>query len=226
MTIAALENPTPLGGATLARKWVVQVDFSADPLTPDWKTLRGIKTFAPSEDPTNQDDSVFDDGGWKSTVTTAFSWGAEATVSRKTKSATDRTAYDDVQEYLRLISYQQSPGNECRVRYFEWNGLDGPRVQAYTGQVSVSYRENGGAPDATSEAVIGLSGQGRRIDIAHPFGPAVWATGTVYTLGQRVFGSDGSVLQATTATGTSGSTEPDENTLTDGTVTWKVVAPA
>ena len=95
------------------------------------------------------------------------------TVSRKV--AADGVTYDIGQEYLRSKSLQIGPGNVAQVRAYEWNGLNGPRIQAYTGLVGVAYAEQGGEMSALSTANITLSGQGPRYDIAHPLGPAAWA---------------------------------------------------
>ena len=130
--------------------------------------------------------------------------------------------YDTAQEYLRAKSLQMGPGNVAHIRAYEWNGVDGPRVQAYEGLVGVAYAEQGGDMTALSSAKFTLSGQGRRRDIPHPAGPVEWETGAAYVVGDQITIADGSVLQATTP-GTSGSTEPTVSSLTDGEVTWKVV---
>ena len=236
MTIAELENPAQLGGDTLARKWVIDVDVAFDPqvplAVPTWKRIRGITTQSPQENPTTQDSSTYDSQGWQSTAVTAMGWGWELTVARKT--AEDGVTYDPAQEYLRAKSLQMGPSNVARVRAYEWNGVDGPRVQAYSGLVGVSYAEQGGEMSALSTANFVLSGQGRRADIPHPMGPIAWAATTAYTLGEQVVLSGGAVLQAVVVngTGTSGATAPVApgtvgSTVVDGTapnqITWKLI---
>lgn len=165
----ALQNPAQLGGDTLARKWVIDVDTAygtAGAATPTWVRIRGIQDQAPSEDPTTQDSSTYDSMGWKSTAVTALGWGWECTVARK--AAADGVTYDPAQEYLRHKSLQMGPGNVAHIRAYEWNGIDGPRVQAYEGLVGVAYAEQGGGMDALSTAKITLTGQGARKDIDHP----------------------------------------------------------
>lgn len=219
--INALENSVPLGGDTLARKWVldVNVNYGATGAA-SWVRVRGVQDQSPSESPETQDSSTYDSGGWKSSAVTAMSWGWELTVMRKV--ADDGVTYDTAQEYFRSKSAQLGPGNIAEIRAYEWNGVDGPRVQAYQGLVGVSYVEQGGAMEALSSAKIVLTGQGRRLEIAHPGGPVEWVTLTPYTRGVQTIGSDASVLQVVTA-GTSGATKPSATTLTDGTVVWKVV---
>lgn len=223
-TIAAIENSPSLGAPTLIRKWRIFVNLGSS-AAPNWTLVKGITNCTPQEEPTTQDASDYDSGGWKSTATTAYGWGYELEVTRKTASASDTYSYDPAQEALRLKGYQQSPGNQIEVMAFEWSGPTGPRVQAYQGLTSVSYSEGSGDYSALSTARLTLSGMGKRLDIAHPFGPTVWAETTDYALHQQVFGSDGAVLQAQTA-GTSGATAPSSSSLSDGTVTWFVAIPA
>lgn len=220
--ITNLESGATLGAATLARKWVIDVDFNYNTgtSTPDWHRIRGIQDQSPSEDPETQDDSDYDSRGWKSEAVTAMGWGWELTVGRKT--AEDGVTYDPAQEYLRLKSLQMGPGNVAHVRAYEWNGVNGPRVQAYEGLVGVSYAEQGGDMTELSSAKINLTGRGARTDIPHPAGPKAWAATTAVVVGQQVTIADGTVLQAVKA-GTSGATAPTKTNLTDGSVTWKVV---
>ncbi len=226
-TIADLESPADvLGGDTLARKWVIDVDvnYDVDKSTPIWVRVRGITDQSPSEDPTTQDSSTYDSRGWKSTAVTAMGWGWEATVARKV--ASDGVTYDPGQEYLRVRGITMGPANTVHIRAYEWNGIDGPRVQAYEGLCSVSYQEGGGAMDALSSAQITLSGQGPRDDIPHPLGPKTWVAGTSYQRGEQVFGSDKSVLQATNSgEATTQGDAPHEGDLQDGSVRWKIVVP-
>ena len=219
-TIEELENIEQMGGVTVARKWIIEVDVNYGVTdTPLWTRIRGITNQSPSEDPETPDASDYD-SYWKSTAVTALGWGWELTVSRKV--AADGVTYDIGQEYLRSKSLQIGPGNVAQVRAYEWNGLNGPRIQAYTGLVGVAYAEQGGEMSALSTANVTLSGQGPRYDIAHPLGPVAWSASTVYAVGQQVTIADGSVLQVVVA-GTSGATAPTQVSLTDGTVTWKVV---
>lgn len=221
-TITELENPPSLGADTLARKWVLDVDLNHGISgTPDWFRVRGVQDQSPSEDPEVQDSSTYDSQGWKSSTVTAMGWGWELTLVRKTDET--GAAYDTAQEYIRSRSLQMGPGNVCHVRAYEWNGIDGPRVQAYEGLCGVAYSEQGGDMTAISTAKVTLTGQGRRVDIAHPLGPVAWQATTAYSRGQQVFGAAGVLLQAAT-TGTSGATAPTSTALTDGTVTWRLIA--
>lgn len=157
---------TPLGASTLNRKWYVDVD-SALPAGPAaFIGVFGITDFKPLNDPTKQDDSDFDSEGYKSEVVTALAWGAEVKVARKT-TASDATAYDPGQEILRIASNKQGVENRVHIRYYEMTP-GGPRVEAWEGYVSVEWAEDGGNMEATDTVTVKLSGQGKRVAIAHP----------------------------------------------------------
>ncbi len=217
-----------LGAATNARKWRLDVNVGTY-AAPVWERLRGVSEFTPSSDPSTQDTTDYDSQGWKSSAVTALGWGVTITVERKVDDEVP-TEYDAAQEFLRLKADQTGLGNVVDVRYYEWNGLEGPRVQAYRGKAGVQYAEQGGAPDAKSTAQITLTGQGTRAVIAHPlaaYGATAWTATTAYAVGALVTIGAGTV-QATVA-GTSGATAPglpaaNGLTVTDGSVTWVRIA--
>lgn len=159
-------DPSALGASTLARKWRMDVDAGTGGVA-DWLRVRGVSEFAPSDDPSTQDTTDYDSLGWKSSAVTALGWGVTLTVERKADD-TDATEYDPAQEFLRLKAEQTGIDNVARIRYYEWNGLTGPRVQAYEGDVGVQWAEQAGASDAKSTAQITLTGQGVREAITHP----------------------------------------------------------
>lgn len=160
----------PLGAATLARKWRIDVNTGTK-AAPVWVRVRGVSDFSPSEDPSTEDTSDYDSRGWKSETVTAMGWGAELTVERKQVVAAAAPAtYDPGQEFLRLHSVQMGVDNVIEVRYYEVNGTSGPKVQAYQGSVGVRWAEQGGGMDGKSTAKVTLGGQGQRVDIAHPAG--------------------------------------------------------
>lgn len=222
--IERVSNPPVEGGDTLARKWVIEVDLNYGIGAANWSPLTGIVDQTPQEDPTTQDSSAYDSNGWKSSTVTALGWGWEVTVARR--AAADGVTYPTVQEYLRNKSMQMGPGNLAKVRAWEWNGVTGPRVQAYEGMVGVAYSEQGGSMDALSRARFTLSGNGKRTDVPHPLGPVAWAATQVTAIGQQVTVTGGT-LQATKA-GTTGATAPTNPatvgaTVTDATVIWRRV---
>lgn len=157
----------PLGGATLSRKWILEVDTSATS-TPTWTPVYGRSDFQPTTDATTQDSTDMDAGGYKSSTITALGWGATATLMRKTQAAS-ATAYDPGQEALRLASLEMGAENRVHIRYYEWNGADGPKVEAYEGYASVAWSENSGGTDGLSTVAVTLTGQGARTAIPHPY---------------------------------------------------------
>lgn len=165
---AAVPEREPLGASTVNRKWYLDVATGEDPTTqePIWAGVFGIVEYKPVQSPTLQDDSDYDSEGWKSQTVTAQEWGAELKVSRKVTQA-DGTAYDPGQEFLRLAANELGTANSVTIRYYEMTP-DGPRVEAYEGNVAVTWEPDGGAMDALDTVSVKLTGQGRRNVIAHP----------------------------------------------------------
>ena len=165
MSTTVPERP-PLGGSTLNRKWYLDVDTDATGTTPTWVGVFGITEFQDSLDSTLQDDSDFDSEGYKSQTKTAEAWALTFKAGRKVK-ASDATAYDEGQEFLRLKAGQMGPANSAKVRWYEMTP-DGPRVEAYEGLAAVAYAPDGGGMDALSMATFTLTGQGKRVPVSHP----------------------------------------------------------
>ena len=156
---------TPLGASTLVRKWYLDVNTGTD-AAPVWTGVFGMLNFQPSFTPTLQDDSDFDAQGYKSSTVTALEWGASLTVSRKVVDNAP-TTYDPGQEKLRAVSETQGTSNHVQVRFYEMTP-GGPRVEAYSGHVAVTWSPQGGAMDALDTVQVTLTGQGQRSDITHP----------------------------------------------------------
>lgn len=159
----------PLGATTTNRKWYLDVDSSTTPGTPTWLGVFGVTEFKPGNDPTMQDDSDFDSGGWQSETKTADKWTLEFKVRRGTVAGTP-TAYDPGQELLRARANESGVANRVHVRWYEMEP-DGPRVEAYEGYAAVAWSEEGGGMDALSMVTVTLSGQGQRTAITHPDTP-------------------------------------------------------
>lgn len=159
-------EPTPLGGTTLARKWKLQVDTSVLQDGSSWVPVRGITDSTPTGAPGLQADSDYDAGGATSSTATTQEWGFTATFKRAVVRGT--STYDPGQEFLRLMSDRMGVENSAHVRWFEWNGPTGPKVEAYEGYAVVAYSNNGGGPDALSTAGVTLTGQGMKLPITHP----------------------------------------------------------
>lgn len=163
----AVTTKTQLGASTLVRKWYLDANTGTI-ASPVWIPVLGMQNFVPSFDPTLQDDSDFDGGGYKSSTVTALSWGASGTVSRKTQALAP-TTYDPGQEFLRVTSLTQGVANSINVRMYEYSP-GGPTTEAYAGQCAVSWSPKGGAMDALETADFTLTGQGARTAITHPAG--------------------------------------------------------
>lgn len=163
----AVTTKTPLGASTLVRKWYLDVNTGSI-ASPVWVPVLGMLNFTPNLDPTLQDDSDFDGGGYKSSTVTALSWSAAGTVSRKTQALAP-TVYDPGQEFLRVTSLTQGVANSINVRLYEYSA-GGPTTEAYSGQAAVSWSPKGGAMDALETADFTLTGQGPRASITHPAG--------------------------------------------------------
>jgi hypothetical protein len=156
---------TPLGASTLVRKWWLDVNTGTT-ASPVWTPVGGLTNFTPSLNPTLQDDSDFDSGGYKSSTVTALDWGASFTVSRKVQPNAP-TTYDPGQEKLRTTSLLMGVENTVEIRFYEMSD-GGPRVEAYQGNAAVSWSPSGGAMDALDEVAVTLTGQGERTAITHP----------------------------------------------------------
>lgn len=156
----------PVGANTVNRKWCIDVNTGTTE-TPTWTGVFGIQEFKPIGTAGFQDSSDFDGEGWKSQTSTSLEWGAEFKVRRGVTAAL-ATAYDPGQEVLRLAAVQTGLDNTVQVRLYEDNGAEGPKVEAYSGFVGVSYEDEGGGMDALSTASIKLMGQGKRTSITHP----------------------------------------------------------
>jgi hypothetical protein len=160
----------PLGAGVLARRWYLDVNTGTH-ASPVWTGVFGIEDFKAPLDPSEQDDSDYDSGGYKSTVITAIGWAIELKLARKVTAAV-ATAYDTGQEALRAASVLMGASNRVEIRYYEME-VGGPRVEAYTGYASVSWSEDGGGMDAKASVTVKLTGQGARTAITHPDGAAV-----------------------------------------------------
>lgn len=158
----------PLGATTTNRKWYLDVNTGTVAL-PVWTGVFGITEFAQKVEGSLQDDSDFDGDGWKSQVNSANAWSVEVKVKRAVTAAL-ATAYDVGQEKLRLAAEKTGVANTVQVRFYEME-LNGPKVEAYTGNAAVTYTDDGGNMEALSFATIALTGQGKRTSIVHPNTP-------------------------------------------------------
>lgn len=165
--VSTIPARAPLGASTTNRKWWFDVEDPAAPGIPVGVFGVGEFKFKPS-DATQQDDSDFDGEGYKSSTVTALTWGGDGKLHRKTTTS-DPTAYDPGQEILRKASRGMGTGNRVKIRVYEMEP-DGPRVEAYSGYVLVTWSPDGGGMDALDTVSFSLVGQGKCSEIAHPEG--------------------------------------------------------
>lgn len=133
---------------------------------PNWVGVFGMTDLVPTLDNTLQEDSDYDSDGYKSQTKTASQWSLTATVKRAVTTASP-TAYDPGQEAIRLAGDQNGVANSVYVRWYEMEPA-GPRVEAYEGLGAVSWSPNGGPMDSLSTVSFTITGQGKRIAVAHP----------------------------------------------------------
>jgi hypothetical protein len=153
-------------GATLNRKWLLEVDVSEDD-TPEWEPLTNITDFKQTTPLTTQDVTDFESEGWKSTVGTALEWVVVAKVNRKVTAA-DSKKYPAAQEALLAASRKLGISNRVHVRTFELEP-SGPRPKALEGYMTVQWEDDGGDYSAKSSATITLNGQGKPDEVTHPY---------------------------------------------------------
>ncbi len=156
----------PLGASTTVRKWYADVNVNTF-ASPTWVGIFGMTEFKPAIEPTLQDDSDMDGGGYKSQTKTAEAWSCEFKVKRAVTTASS-TAYDPGQEFLRLKAIGQfGPANQVDIRYYEMEP-SGPRIESYRGFAAVSWSPDGGQMDALDMVSVVLTGQGKLTPTTHP----------------------------------------------------------
>lgn len=163
----AVPTRTPLGASTTQLMWYLDVDTAGSVDAPVWIPVHGMMEFKPALEPTLQDDSDYDSGGFQSSTKTAEKWSVETKLARKVTEA-DGTVYDAGQEFLRSKAFGKlGPANSVRIRYYEMTE-DGPRVEAYEGKAAVSWSPEGGKMEDLNLVSVTLTGQGRLSQIEHP----------------------------------------------------------
>ena len=156
----------PLGASTTVRKWYLDVNTNTF-ASPTWVGIFGMMEFKLGIEPTLQDDSDMDSGGYKSQTKTAEAWSAAFKVRRASTTAS-ATAYDPGQEFIRGKSIGTfGPANQVDVRVYEMEP-GGPRIEAYRGFAAVTWSPDGGAMDAVDTVSATLTGQGKLTAITHP----------------------------------------------------------
>lgn len=163
----AVPARTQLGASTPMRMWYLDVDTAGSNAAPVWVAVLGMTEFKPALEPTLQDDSDFDSGGFQSSTKTAEKWSIEAKIARKT-TVDDATVYDVGQEFIRSKAFgKMGSANSVHVRYYEMDE-NGPRVEAYEGWAAVTWSPDGGKMEDLNMVSMTLTGQGRLSAITHP----------------------------------------------------------
>lgn len=156
---------TPLGAATLVRKWYL--DWNSGTYgAPSWVAVNGVVEFTPKITPVLQDDSDYDSAGYGSQAKTALNWTADLKVGRKVRT-TDPTLYDAGQEGIRAAAKAFGSAGIVDVRFYEVTA-SGPIAEAYRGYAEVTYEHGGGGMTALDTASIILTGRGELDTITHP----------------------------------------------------------
>ncbi len=197
----AATTKVQLGAATTVRKWYLDVNTGTT-AAPVWTGVFGVNKFQPALKPTMVDTSDFDSGGDMSSTATARAWSVVFGLERKSQ-ASNPSAYDPGQEYLRLLAENIGLLNSVQVRWYEMES-GGPRVEAYQGMVAVEWSPDGGAMSATDGVTVTLTGQGKRTIITHP--DTVASVPAIYSFTPITGPAAGGTLVTITGSGFAGTT--------------------
>ncbi len=211
---------TALAATTLNRKWYLDVNTNTY-ASPTWVGVFGVMEFKGGKETVLQDDSDFENSGWKSQTATALSWVAELKLKRAPTVAS-ATAYDTGQEALRVYSDLEGIANKADVRFYEVT-TSGPTAEAYRGYCTVTWNPDGGPMDALDTVSVTLTGIGARTAITHPDG-APSAIPTVTALDAAAGGAAGGTLVMISGTGFTGVTGADHVLFgTTNATSYKVI---
>lgn len=154
-----MSTPTPT--TALARRWRLEVNMGTS-AAPNFQLCPAITAFTWTMDPTIQDSSTYDDGGWSDNTKTGQAWKVEATFNRKETS--DATAYSPVHEKLRAAALAFGAASEVEVRWADRDHLP----EAYQGICLVTWTPSGGDRTALDAIKATLTGKGILNQIANP----------------------------------------------------------
>ena len=155
---------TPLGSTTSNRKYQVDVATLDQPTA--WVGLFGLTELKPNFGTVSLSDTTdFEGEGFTQSEGFSNGWGGEGKVRRATKASTPGV-YDAGQEIVRAAG-QDLDNNRILARIYEMQD-GGPRVEAVTGYVNVTWADDGGAVTAASMASFTLVGAGKPTTRVHP----------------------------------------------------------
>lgn len=157
-----MSTPTPT--TTLARRWRLEVNMGST-LTPDYQLWPAVTNFQWTADPSIQDSSTYDAGGWADNTKTGQAWKVEATFNRK--ATIDATSFSVVHEKVRAAAFAFGSASELDVRWMDRDGLP----EAYQGTSLVTWAPAGGDRTALDAIKVTLTGKGVLNQIVNPLAP-------------------------------------------------------
>lgn len=162
----AVTARTQAGPTTANRKWWVDVATLAAPTV--WVPVTAMTEFTGNLGTVvHTDTSDWEGEGYSSSEAFSGSWGGEGKVRRATITGTPGS-YAAGHEILRKAGQVFGAGNRILARIYEMEPDGGPRVEAATGPVNVTWSDDGGAVTAGSMASFTLVGAGKPTSRVHP----------------------------------------------------------
>ncbi|MGW2062806.1 phage tail tube protein [Streptomyces sp. NPDC001937] len=144
----------------LARRYRLEIDLGTT--TPAWTLVPGIQEFTPKVDPTQQDSTDYESGGWKRNTTTALQWSVEATLLHRYDP--ESKLFSPAQEALKTAAKKFGAESKVHVRYYDRDGLP----DAHEGYALVTWEPDGGSDEDLESISLTLTGDGELLDIATP----------------------------------------------------------
>lgn len=148
---------TPLGAASLARQWWVDLyDNGA------WIPVRGVANIGLPLSVSTDEVATANPDGWAFTVKAQMAWSLVLTLTRK-QTLDAAATYDAGQELLRDAG--DDSWGAVTVRWYKQDGLN---LEAYQGIGIVQYSPAGGGTSDLDTVDVTITGQGARTRIPFP----------------------------------------------------------
>ncbi|MEU4091995.1 hypothetical protein [Streptomyces sp. NPDC026673] len=145
----------------LARRYRLEIDLSTTG-APVWTLVPGVQEFTPNVEPTDQDSSDYENGGWKGNTRTALQWSVEATVLHRYDPVAG--VFNPAHEALKAASKKFGAASKVHVRYYDRDGLP----DAHEGYALVTWAPDGGSDEDLETITVTLTGDGELLDIDNP----------------------------------------------------------
>ena len=147
----------------LARRWVLQLDMSANQDGSDWQTVIGLADFKPpTPDPNIEDSSDYDSNGWNGNTKTAQSWELAFTINRRENDQTK--VFHPTHEKIRAAAWGFGSASKAHCRWYDRDGLP----EAYEGTGIVKWEYSGGEHTALDQVEVTITGDGALALITNP----------------------------------------------------------